>query len=76
MKNLAISAVCGVLLSGCAFIMQDGEHIRYYGIREDDGAVLSRQIARLQGQEPQPQDQIDQTGLAVEPQQDVPVKIK
>lgn len=48
MKLAVVCVMSAVLFSGCAFIMQDGENVRYYGIREQDAHTLTRIVTQTQ----------------------------
>jgi len=47
MKKL-ILAILAVALSGCVFIVKDGDKEKYYGVKEDQGKEIMQQVTTRQ----------------------------
>jgi uncharacterized protein YceK len=47
MKKM-ILAFMALFLSGCVYIVKDGENVKYYGVKEDKGSEIMQQIEERQ----------------------------
>ncbi len=46
--RILLVALTALMISGCAFIVKDGEKEKYYGIDQDRGSSLMQQVIQKQ----------------------------
>jgi uncharacterized protein YceK len=47
MKKLLLAFIA-LSLSGCVFVVKDGEKVKYYGVNEDKGSEIMQQVTTRQ----------------------------